>query len=108
MENYFLNKDMPIQNPEKGIVRRVGAHNKELMICELEYEKGAIGPLHKHPHSQLAYVVSGAFDYQIGDKKVIIKKGDTAYVQPDIEHGCVCTEPGILLDIFSPERKDFL
>jgi len=25
-----------------------------------------------------------------------------------VEHGCVCTEAGILLDIFTPMREDFV
>ena len=26
----------------------------------------------------------------------------------DVEHGCTCTEAGILLDIFTPMREDFV
>jgi len=25
-----------------------------------------------------------------------------------VEHGCVCTEAGVLLDIFTPMREDFV
>jgi len=25
-----------------------------------------------------------------------------------VEHGCTCTEAGILLDIFTPMREDFV
>jgi quercetin dioxygenase-like cupin family protein len=34
--------------------------------------------------------------------------GDSTYKQPDIEHGAVCLEAGVLLDIFTPCRQDFL
>ena len=38
----------------------------------------------------------------------ILKAGDCAYVPPGVEHGAVCKEAGVLLDIFSPAREDFL
>jgi hypothetical protein len=29
-------------------------------------------------------------------------------VAPDELHGCVCLEEGVLIDVFSPHRADFL
>ena len=34
--------------------------------------------------------------------------GDTILKEDGVEHGCVCTEAGILLDIFTPMREDFV
>ena len=39
---------------------------------------------------------------------VFVKKGDTMLKTNDVVHGCVCLEAGVLLDIFSPYRKDFV
>ncbi len=61
-----------------------------------------------HPHEQLTYVLSGEFEFTIGDEKKIVKAGDTMYKQPDIEHGCVCLKAGVLIDTFTPMRKDFV
>jgi len=44
----------------------------------------------------------------IGDETKILKEGDSFYTIPHIIHGCVCTKPGILIDVFSPAREDFL
>ncbi len=33
--------------------------------------------------------------------------GDGIYIEPDILHGCVCLEPGVLIDCFAPMRADF-
>ena len=41
-------------------------------------------------------------------KIVIVKAGDGIYMEPDIIHGAVCLEAGILIDTFSPMRADFL
>jgi quercetin dioxygenase-like cupin family protein len=56
----------------------------------------------------VAYVESGVFEFTIGDETQTLKAGDCAYVPPDAEHGAVCKEEGVLLDIFSPVREDFL
>ena len=51
---------------------------------------------------------SAAFEMEIGGKKVVLGPGDSTYKQPGIVHGGVCLEEGTLLDIFTPEREDFL
>ena len=52
--------------------------------------------------------IRGKFEAEIGGEKKIIGVGDTYYTEPDVAHGVVCLEKGKLLDIFTPERKDFL
>jgi quercetin dioxygenase-like cupin family protein len=37
-----------------------------------------------------------------------MKAGDCVYIPPDVDHGAVCVEAGVLLDMFSPIREDFL
>ena len=70
--------------------------------------KGAVGTMHEHYHSQATYVASGKFELTIGEEKRILEAGDGYYVAPDVLHGCVCLEAGILIDTFSPMRADFL
>ena len=91
-----------------GIQRQVYGYDDTLMLVKAKFIAGAIGALHQHPHSQVTYVDSGAFEMTIGDEKKIIRKGDGYYVPPDVLHGCVCIEPGTLIDAFSPHREDFL
>ena len=77
-------------------------------MVKVKFDKGAVGSMHEHYHSQATYVVSGKFELTIGDKKEILSAGDGYYVAPDELHGCVCLEAGILIDTFSPVRADFL
>jgi quercetin dioxygenase-like cupin family protein len=67
-----------------------------------------VGTQHTHYHSQASYVASGTFELTIGDEKKILTTGDGYYVAPDVLHGCVCLEAGVLIDTFSPVRADFL
>ena len=84
------------------------AYDGQLMMVKVKFDKGAVGTMHEHYHSQATYVVSGKFELTIGDKKEILSAGDGYYVAPDELHGCVCLEAGILIDTFSPVRADFL
>ncbi|MBR4455385.1 MAG: cupin domain-containing protein [Solobacterium sp.] len=92
----------------EGVIRRVKSYTDELMVVENTFKKGAVGARHSHPHTQITYVVSGKFEFTIGTETRIVTAGDTMLKKNGIEHGCVCLEDGILLDIFSPMRKDFV
>lgn len=108
VQNYFKGEDSPLQDLGGGVQRRVLAHSDNLMVVEVHFEEGAIGSLHSHVHEQITYVVSGEFEFNIDGHKMLLKAGDTTYKQPNVEHGAVCKKKGVLLDIFTPERKDFL
>jgi quercetin dioxygenase-like cupin family protein len=34
--------------------------------------------------------------------------GDAFYIPPNVIHGAVCLEAGVLIDVFSPMREDFI
>lgn len=84
------------------------AYTDGLMCVENTFETGAVGALHHHPHTQITYVVSGAFAFTVDGVTRTVHAGDTILKEDGVEHGCVCTEAGILLDIFTPMREDFV
>lgn len=92
----------------EGVSRKILAYTDELMIVENTFEKGAVGSLHSHPHTQITYVLDGEFEFEINGEKKIVKKGDSMLKKDGIVHGCVCLKEGKLLDIFTPMRKDFI
>ena len=105
---FVYNAEVEARDLGGGVTRKVLGYGDDLMCCELHFEKGSIGALHHHPHTQCSYVVSGAFEFTIGGVKKVVRAGDTLYKLPEVEHGCVCLEAGVLLDFFTPMRKDFL
>ena len=107
-ETFNLQDKIEWQNPGPGIRRQIMAYDGQLMMVKVEFEKGAVGTIHEHYHSQASYVASGKFELTIGGEKKILTAGDGYYVAPDEPHGCVCLEAGILIDTFSPVRADFL
>ena len=96
------------QSGGEGVTRRVLAYSDVLMCVENTFEKGAVGKLHSHPHTQITYVVSGVFSFTIDGEERIVRAGDTMLKEDGVVHGCTCLEAGILLDIFNPMRTDFV
>ena len=105
---FQIEKETPWEDLGNGINRQVYGYDDKIMLVKAKFDTGAIGVLHEHHHSQVTYVESGVFEMTIGNQKKIIVKGDGYYVPPHEIHGCVCLEPGILIDVFSPHREDFL
>lgn len=105
---FIYNNDIKLEDLGDGVSRKVLAYNDNMMAVEVHFEKDAVGAMHSHPHEQLTYVLSGAFEFTIGEDVKVVKAGDTMYKKPNIEHGCVCLEAGVLIDNFTPMRKDFV
>lgn len=108
IKNYFMTNDIPLEDLGNGIKRKVLAYNDGIMMVEVHFEKGAIGAMHHHVHEQATYVLEGAFEFTIDSVKSVVRAGDSMYKQANVEHGAVCLEAGILLDVFTPKRDDFL
>ena len=90
-----------------GIAYASGAMNVA-KVSGIKFEKGGIGPIHRHVHVQISHVFSGVFEVQVDGTKKTLKPGDSFFVPSNLWHGVVCLEAGILIDTFSPMREDFL
>ena len=91
-----------------GTQRRILAYDDTLMAVEVAFETGSEGAPHTHPHTQLSYVLSGSFRYSVEGDSVTMNPGDSIVVPGGLVHGTVCLEKGVLLDVFTPKRDDFL
>lgn len=91
-----------------GIKRQLYGYDDKIMMVKVKFEKNAVGAIHSHPHTQVTYVESGTFKTIIGHQNKILQKGDGFFVPSDVEHGVICLEPGVLVDVFTPLRNDFL
>lgn len=105
---FIENRDVPWEITGPGMKRKIMAWDEKLMVVKVQFEKDAIGTLHQHPHSQITHVESGIFEVEIGGEKKVLTTGDAFYIPPNIIHGAVCLEEGVLIDVFSPMREDFI
>lgn len=101
--------NFPVVKTGESVTRQVLSDHPDMMVVAFRFgEKGAVGDLHNHPHVQSTYVESGRFRFTLGDMEQEFSKGDSFVIPSDQTHGCVCLEPGTLVDCFTPRRDDFL
>ena len=102
--------DAYIHISNENITRRVLAHNPDLMLIHVTFHKKSDDPgFHSHPHQQIAYVQQGRFEFIMNGESCILGPGDSIFVAPDVVHGAkVLEDDSIILDVFSPQREDFL
>ena len=92
-----------------GITRQILGYDGHIMMVKIKAEKaGPVGVEHAHYHPQVTYVSSGKFEFTIGNEKKVVTAGDGMYMEPDVRHSCICIEPEVIVDCFSPMREDFL
>lgn len=108
VQNYFPSSQSELEPVAQGLSRKMGAYHDNLMVVEVHFEAGTTAPLHHHRHEQITYVMSGKFEFTVGDETYVVGAGDSLYKQPNIEHGATCLEAGTLLDVFTPHREDFV
>jgi len=107
-ENFIYESKTEWEIIGEGVRLQIMGYDEEIMLVKVEFKQNAIGYLHSHQHRQCTYVVSGIFEFQIGDENKIVEAGDGLYIEPNMNHGVRCIEKGILIDTFNPVRKDFL
>jgi quercetin dioxygenase-like cupin family protein len=105
---FLIGAELSVENPAPGVTRQIMGYDGQLMLVKVMFEKGAVGYAHAHFHSQSTYVASGKFEVTINGEMKTLSAGDGFYTEPDVIHGVVCLEEGILIDAFSPVRQDFL
>lgn len=105
---FQMDNEIQWQDLGNGIQRKMLGYDDKIMLVKVKFDAGAVGTMHEHFHSQVTYVESGVFDMTIGEETRRISTGDAYYILPHVLHGITCIEPGVLLDVFSPLREDFL
>lgn len=91
-----------------GVSRQILGHDAELMMVRVRFQAGAVGAVHHHPHRQVTLVESGRFQVEVAHEARVLQAGDSFFAAPDVEHGVVALEAGVLVDVFAPARQDFL
>jgi quercetin dioxygenase-like cupin family protein len=93
---------------ENLLSRKIRARGGTLMMVEVFFKTGARGAEHRHPHEQVTYCLSGEFLFTIEGETATLRPGDSLFVPASALHGTVCVADGRLLDVFTPQREDFL
>lgn len=105
---FLSGADTPTEVVDEGITRQLLGFNSQIMMVKVWFEQGAQGYIHSHFHSQVTYIESGEFEVTVGTETKTLVAGDCFFMEPNAEHGAICKQAGVLIDVFSPLREDFL
>ncbi len=107
-KEFILDQELDWETVGEGVQRKIMGYDDKIMLVKVHFKEGGIGYKHEHYHSQVTYVESGEFEFSIGEQTRTVKGGDTVYIPPHTLHGAICAKEGILIDVFSPIREDFM
>ena len=105
---FFTDRVAAATQVGEGVSRKILAHHGTLMMVNVEFAAGAVGARHNHPHEQVTYVAAGKFLVKIGGQEQVLEVGDSFYAPSNVDHEVKALEAGALVDIFTPQREDFL
>jgi len=91
-----------------GVTRRSVVYGEKTLLCEFKLEKGAVIPMHTHPHEQTGFLVSGKILFTVDGKEYQMNPGDSWCVLGDVEHKVEVLEDSFLVEVFSPVREEFI
>jgi len=99
---------IPSEGIAEGITRQM-MWGDRVMICRLTFAPGVVTAVHSHPHEQIVLVERGRVRFTVEGRDYIASPGDIIHFRSGCEHGAaILDEGGVLIDIFSPVRDDFL
>ncbi|AHG22370.1 cupin [Chania multitudinisentens RB-25] len=82
-----------------GVSRRIGVMSDQTPAAEVKFAAGAFGQLQKHPHPQHIQVISGEFEFTVGNAIHTLLAGETLLIPAITPFGCFCLVAGSLLEI---------
>jgi quercetin dioxygenase-like cupin family protein len=92
----------------KGVKYKTLALGAAMHLLEFRLDKGADIPMHRHPHEQTGYLISGKMTFVIDGESFEALPGDAWNISGNIEHGVEVHEDAVVLEVFSPVREDYL
>ncbi|MBP3459021.1 MAG: cupin domain-containing protein [Lachnospiraceae bacterium] len=92
----------------KGVYLDSLAVGEKSMVCKMNYQNGDFASEHQHPHEQCGYVISGEYELTIGDEKWLLGSGDSYAIPGNKIHSFKVLKAGEVVDVFTPQREDYL
>jgi quercetin dioxygenase-like cupin family protein len=93
-----------------GVRRRILAHGHGVMLVLYHIAPNSTFPMHTHPHVQAGTLLDGGGRFTVGQDVYTMRKGSSYSVPGGVPHEFVshASGPSVILDVFVPEREDFL
>lgn len=92
----------------KGVHLDSLAVGEKSMVTKMNYVVGNHAAEHMHLQEQCGYVISGKYRMTIEEKVFILEAGDSYAVPGNVPHSFLVLEAGEVVDVFTPQREDYL
>lgn len=90
------------------VTREILSSTGSVMLVRVQLAAGFKGDVDQHPEEQLSYIEKGAVEFEVNGEKRILLEGDTQYIPSNVEHQVKVIEECVILDVFTPIRRDLL
>ena len=96
----------------KGVSLDYLAIGEKSMVTKMNYVKGNFATTHQHPHEQCGYVISGEYRLKVEMPEenidILLHAGDSYAIPGNTPHSFEVIEGGEVVDVFTPQREDYL
>jgi quercetin dioxygenase-like cupin family protein len=99
--------DIPSEAVNPSTLRRY-VTGERVTVARFELARGGIVPRHAHMNEQITCVLSGALRFKVGGQEILANAGDVVQIPGMVEHEVAVVEEAVVIDVFSPVRRDWL
>lgn len=111
MQKIVVKREDALKRVFKGVSLDSLAVGEKSMVTKMNYVKGNYATTHQHPHEQCGYVISGQYRLIVETDPridVILTAGDSYAIPGNTPHSFEVLEGGEVVDVFTPQREDYL
>ena len=83
-------------------------HTGQMTIARIWLKKGAVVPVHSHINQQVTTLQTGALQCEMGGETIVLRGGEVLVIPPDMPHSFVALEDSMAVDLFTPQREDWI
>jgi quercetin dioxygenase-like cupin family protein len=98
---------IPWEEVNANVSRKV-IMGERMMMVMYRFRGGLAWPEESHEAEQAGYLLKGKHELSTGGKKYVLGPGDSYFIESKVPHSSRFLEETILIDIFSPPRKELM
>ena len=102
--------ELPMERLSPTLGRKLISGDR-VMLAHVYLDKGSVVPKHQHDNEQITYILKGTLRFWIGEdegKVVDVREGEVLEIPSNVWHKAEALEDTLDVDIFSPQRQDWL
>jgi quercetin dioxygenase-like cupin family protein len=82
---------------------------QNLMVNFVSFEPNTEAPTHWHDEEQISFVIDGEMEFEVGDQKKVVRRGEAIVIPPNVPHAARTYDHTCLeVDVFNPPRRGLL